>query len=142
MIRSALIAATLVFCGAQASVAMAQAPNNVLEYRADQLTGQWVGVYLSGDQSTSFTATMFHDGQSLIGSTVEGNSFGDPTAAFLLADLSGSVRGNRVTFDKTYNGVGGQTHTVRYSGTVSRDGRRIVGTWTLAALSGSFEMVR
>ena len=79
---------------------------------------------------------------TLTGSTTELNTFGDANTAFLLADIAGTARNGRVSFEKTYNGVGGQSHTVRYQGTVSRDGRRITGTWSLDGVSDQFEMVR
>jgi hypothetical protein len=142
MIRPALVAVSLACLGVGGGVAVAQVSNNVLGYSASDLSAQWQGVFFSGGEGTSFSMTLIHDGQTIVGSVVEANLFGDPSAAFLLADVSGTVRGGRITFEKTYNGVGGQTHTVRYTGTVSRDGRRISGNWSLNGATGTFEMVR
>jgi hypothetical protein len=122
--------------------AQAAAPSNVLGYSASDLSGQWQGAFFASGAVTPFNATIVDENGRIIGSISEFNGFGDPGVAFLLSDIAGNVRGNRVTFEKTYNGVGGQTHTVVYSGTISRDGRRITGTWNLDGASDRFEMVR
>ncbi|MFZ4122216.1 MAG: hypothetical protein ACOYKM_11200 [Caulobacterales bacterium] len=144
MIRALAVAAAafLTMATPLIATAAAQAPANVMGYSSSDLNGQWQGAYFSGDAGTPFVATLSHDGQRVIGSTTEPNGFGDPNVAYLLADLNGTLRAGRLTLDKTYNGVGGQTHTVRYVGTVSRDGRRITGSWNLDGVSGRFEMVR
>ncbi len=144
MIRSiaACLLAALAFTAPMAPFAQAAAPANVVGYSASDLSGQWQGVYYNGGAAAPFDALLIDNGGTLIGSITELNVFGSPDVAFLLSDVSGTVRNGRVSFEKTYNGVGGVTHTVRYQGGVSRDGRRITGTWTLDGASDRFEMVR
>jgi hypothetical protein len=134
--------AFLAFALPPALPAQAAAPPNVVGYSASNLSGQWQGVFFSAGLVTPFNAFIIDDGGAITGSITEINGFGDQSAAFLLADLQGTVRNGRISFEKTYNGVGGQTHTVRYQGTVSRDGRRITGTWSLDGQGDQFEMAR
>jgi hypothetical protein len=144
MIRmfAACAIAVLALTAPLAAPARAAAPANVMGYSQSDLSGEWEGVYFSGGQVAPFSAMLVQDGDGVFGSMTEPAVFGDGQSAFLLSDVMGTVRGARITFEKTYNGVGGQTHTVRYQGTISRDGRRITGTWTLEGMSDRFEMVR
>lgn len=144
MIRplAACLLAAIAFAAPAVTPAQAAAPANVLGYAASDLTGTWQGVYFASGVVTPFNAFLVDDNGVVTGSMTEPNGFGDETTAFLLSDLAGTVRNGRVTFEKTYNGVGGVTHTLRYQGQVSRDGRRITGTWTLEGASDRFEMVR
>jgi hypothetical protein len=144
MIRplAACLLAAVAFAAPAVIPAQAAAPPNVMGYSSSDLSGQWQGVFYSAGLVTPFNAFIIDDGGAITGSITEPNGFGDQSAAFLLADLQGTVRNGRVSFEKTYNGVGGQSHTVRYQGTVSRDGRRITGTWSLDGVSDQFEMVR
>ncbi|MDX2237562.1 MAG: hypothetical protein NW203_08350 [Hyphomonadaceae bacterium] len=110
---------------------------------AVNLTGAWRGVYAGdGNANTEFTATMSSLGSRLSGAMVEPNTFGSGDVAFLLSTITGQIDGSSVVFLKTYDGSGGQSHTVRYEGRISANGRRIAGTWTTGGVSGPFEMVR
>jgi hypothetical protein len=119
----------------QAPVAQAQSAN---------LTGEWHGVYFDGNQlNTAFDVDLVQSGNRITGTTVEPNNFGTADARFLLATIQGSVSPTHITFVKTYDGTGGQSHAVHYVGQLMPNGRRIVGTWSLAGgTQGRFEMVR
>ncbi len=111
--------------------------------QSGNLSGRWQGVYANGGQNVPFELTLEQVGQQIMGTTTEPNTFGTPDAAFLLGAVHGEVRNGRVSFTKTYDGTGGQSHSVNYAGDVAPNGRRIVGRWTLAGgASGGFEMVR
>jgi hypothetical protein len=128
---SALAFALMLF---QAPVARAQSAD---------LTGDWHGVYFEGNQQTTvFELDLVQRGGSLNGTTIEPNGFGSADARFLLATIRGSVSGAQIAFEKTYDGTGGQSHTVNYAGQLMPNGRRVVGTWTTGGLQGRFEMVR
>ena len=110
---------------------------------AQNLSGVWQGAFWGeGQTPTSFQITLRQSGDALGGSTVETNNFGATGLPFLLATLSGNVRGNAVSFTKTYDGTGGVAHSVAYSGTITSGGRRVVGTWTAGGLTGRFELAR
>jgi hypothetical protein len=47
-----------------------------------------------------------------------------------------------VRFVKTYDGSGGQTHSVTYVGVLDVNAGRIRGTWSLAQLRGVFSLDR
>ena len=112
--------------------------------QAVDLTGVWQGAFW-GEQTnaTAFQVTLDDDapGGDFAGSSVEPNTFGDDTTRFLQATLQGNVRGGRVSMLKTYDGVGGVSHAVTYTGTLLSE-RRIVGTWSVSGASGQFEIVR
>lgn len=110
------------------------------------LSGDWSGGYVgdSGADANRFEARLVQRGRALDGTMFETNTFGDTGAAlFLTSDLSGAVSGADVRFTKTYDGSGGVSHSVEYSGRVDSSGRRITGTFVLAEGGGGrFEMVR
>lgn len=111
---------------------------------ASDLGGVWQGFYWGGGNTqTSFQVTLRDDpGPGVSGTILETNSFGDKTSAFLLSSFQGEVSGEAVTWVKTYDGTGGQAHSVIYSGRLASP-RRIVGTWTLdSGVGGEFEIVR
>ncbi len=78
----------------------------------------------------------------LAGSIVEDNGFGEQGSPFLLSTLTGETRGGAISFTKTYDGTGGVSHSVTYTGEVLSDGRRIVGSWSVEGMTGQFELAR
>lgn len=108
------------------------------------LEGVWQGAYWgAGNARTQFQATLRDPaGPAFSGSMAEQNNFGTPDAVFLVSTLQGQASGASVSFTKRYDGTGGQTHAVTYSGQLQPGGRRIIGTWTLRGASGQFEMAR
>jgi hypothetical protein len=112
--------------------------------QAIDLSGVWQGAFWGAQtEATGFQVT-FDDGApggDFAGSAVEANTFGDSTTRFLQATLQGNVRAGRFSMLKTYDGVGGVSHAVTYTGTLVSE-RRIVGTWSVEGASGQFEIVR
>lgn len=108
------------------------------------MTGAWFGSfsYLGGGQpDVSFIASIEELFGMLSGTTSEPNTIGD-TTTHLNAVLRGSRDGADVRFTKMYDGESDAAHAVDYAGTISADGTRVSGFWSLAGLSGGFEMNR
>jgi hypothetical protein len=109
------------------------------------LAGEWTGGYISADGAdvNAFDVKLSQAGSTLAGTIYEANSFGDPQKAlFLTSTLTGSVQNDVVTFTKTYDGSGGVSHSVSYTGRLEPNGRRIRGAFNAAGATGTFEMVR
>lgn len=109
---------------------------------AADIPTQWQGSYAydDGRPAVPFTATIIVNGGVVSGRITEPATFGDGTSPQLYANLSGSSDGYSISFIKTYDGHGGQTHSVAYSGTISGDGRSMSGTWRLSNLSGTWSV--
>jgi hypothetical protein len=112
-------------------------------YSRANLEGTWQGVYVNNAEPTRFTAAFRSAGGRFSGSIVEPNGI-SRAPFYLYSDVVGrfEIDGRTVSFVKTYNGVGGLSHSVLYQGVVSDDGRQIAGTWSIGAVSGPFEMAR
>ncbi|MCC6920603.1 MAG: hypothetical protein IT548_15505 [Alphaproteobacteria bacterium] len=116
---------------------------------SERLTGVWDGLYrypagIRTPEST-FTAVLFDGGGALSGTIHETMKLGAhdiPASAF----LEGRVAGRTVTFLKTYDGSGGQSHSVSYDGTLGDNGDEIEGEWRIHAdfgvMTGRFVMIR
>lgn len=113
------------------------------------LTGVWDGLYRYPARirtpESAFTAVLFDVGGALSGTIHETMKLGThdiPASAF----LEGTVAGSLVTFLKTYDGTGGQTHSVSYQGTLGADANEIEGQWRIHAdfgvMTGRFLMIR
>lgn len=114
------------------------------------IAGVWSGVYYYPNTNNkqqppvnfvfSFTAT------GCDGRGEEPNTFGNKSAPKLFAILScadGVLRpGQTITIKKTYDGTGGVSHSVTYTGTVSPDLRTISGQWAINNFKGTFTMSR
>ena len=115
---------------------------NALAQGAAALSGVWVGYYgYDGGvpEEVEFQMKLTPIGQNFNATTVEINTFGDRNTWFLTANVVGSVGpAGGIRFTKTYDGTGGQTHSVQYEG-VLRD-RCITGRWAIAAAGGPFKM--
>jgi hypothetical protein len=74
------------------------------------------------------------------GSLREPNSFGASSVAFLGAAISGTVKNTAVKYTKTYDGTGGQSHSVDYQGLVNWKTRVVQGQWSLPGSKGTFKM--
>ncbi|MBC6982129.1 hypothetical protein [Caulobacter sp. 17J80-11] len=112
---------------------------------APALTGVWNGrysydgPYAPGD----FVAVLFETGGHVGGTTHEPDWTGATADRLLYATVEGARQGADVRFVKTYDGSGGQTHTVRYTGVLSACGAEIEGAWSIpGACSGRFLMIR
>ena len=115
---------------------------------AVRLTGHWEGVYrydAPGRNPVLFTTDLVQeDPKTFTGRVVELNTFGERSAKYLFADLGGNVEGTKVWFKKTYDGTGGQTHSIIYEGTLERASMTVRGKWRGEAsdFAGTFEMKR
>lgn len=87
--------------------------------------------YQDGKPGAPFTLTINSSGSNFSGGTSEPATFGDGSSSTLTANVAGSVNGNQVSFVKTYDGSGGQHHSIQYNGTLSADGRSISGRWNI-----------
>jgi uncharacterized caspase-like protein len=80
------------------------------------------------------------------GRSEEMNTFADKRVAKLFANLSCADAtlhpGQVITIKKTYDGTGGVSHSVIYTGTVSPDMRSIAGQWAINNARGTFSMSR
>jgi opacity protein-like surface antigen len=92
---------------------------------AADISGTWNATVNLGDQTGSPTFVFKQDGEKLTG-TYSG-ALGD-------AKLSGTVKGNEISFDFEAQGI-----AVNYSGKLSADGKRIEGTVDYGGqVSGTF----
>lgn len=140
-VRAAMLALLL----AAAPVAAATFAPPAGAQQAVTLSGDWQGAYISGDGQdlNTFTARLRQAGGTLTGTMVETNRIGDPgRALFLTSTIAGTVRGADVQFVKTYDGSGGVSHAVTYTGRLEAGGRRIRGVYEVQGVTGQFELAR
>lgn len=79
------------------------------------LTGYWAGGYaypIGKEPAVPFNATLEDRDGALIGEIDEPNTFADPAAARLFADLIGTRAGLDVRFVKSMDGTGGARHDI------------------------------
>jgi hypothetical protein len=80
------------------------------------------------------------------GRSEEPNTFGDKSASKLYGNLvcdSLFVRpGEKILISKTYDGTGGVSHTVTYTGIISADLSEIAGEWSIGQTRGAFNIRR
>jgi hypothetical protein len=110
-----------------------------------RLAGRWTGEYSYPDDAqepVKFHLKLTQKGDEISGSTKEKNTFGEMSEPFLYANCKGKFdpETGKVTWTKTYDGTGGVSHAVEYSGTLSADGTKIEGEWTLQGSSGRFTL--
>ena len=112
--------------------------------KREALTGRWEGSFRysaapeNGD--FPFKARLSEKGGVLTGLTVEELP---SDMGLIKADITGSVAGDIVTFEKTYIGLIEQEGIViLYEGNLSAAGDRITGTWTRPDDRGTFAMER
>lgn len=129
-LMSAAVAAFLVAVAALSVMQPAQ---------SQDLARVWTGYYHYNDgrQPVPFRMTLQVNGNSFRGRVTEPATFGTG-ASMLSADVVGTITADKVTFTKTYDGTGGQTHPVQYYGTLSADGTKISGGWLIETMSGTF----
>lgn len=92
---------------------------------------KWRGsyAYIDGRPPVKFTLTLTTKGKAISGRIVEDATFGDGSSDHLVANVTGTAFGYEVSFSKTYDGTGGQAHTVVYRGTL--DGDVMYGFWQI-----------
>ncbi|MBU6373483.1 MAG: hypothetical protein KJS97_12220 [Alphaproteobacteria bacterium] len=109
------------------------------------LTGSWTGGYVSADKGdvNTFDMKLTSTNRTFSGTATEVNIFGADDVLFLTSEISGMVKQDgSVSFVKTYDGAGGVSHSVTYTGQLDDSGRRIRGTYRAETITGKFEMVR
>lgn len=112
--------------------------------RPQTISGVWLGQYSyppeAGRAPVKFQARFASAANGRVtGSMIEPNTFGDQTAYFLTSNIAGSIGPNgAVLLDKTYDGTGGQTHTVHYEGAFSVG--CVAGQWAIGGSGGPFHM--
>jgi hypothetical protein len=107
------------------------------------MTGLWTGEYWypePWEPRAGFAATINDNDGMLSGSTSEASDVFIGTDE--RADIRGTREGTQISFWKHYDGDGAYGHTVTYDGTLSSDGQRVEGHWTIDDYSGDFLMVR
>jgi hypothetical protein len=98
------------------------------------LSGMWLGTYWQRDTPTRFEATLVQGGNALSGSILDDGYLGE-------AQISGTVAGRQVQFVKRY--LAQSVPAIDYIGTVSAEGDRITGQWSIAGFdSGPWEAHR
>ena len=108
------------------------------------LTGFWGGTYsypAGHGAPVPFDAELRSTSGALTGQITEPNTFSAEPAAILGAFVHGTVRGNLVSFTKTYDG-GGAVHAVAYEGVLNEEGTVVAGRWRVGTFGGPFLMRR
>ncbi len=120
---------------ARERIANAETPPPAPQTEANRMLGTWNGQYGYNEMrrpNVNFKLTITGvDGNRFSGMISEPATFGDGTSRFLFAGVRGTVKGGIVSFVKTYDGTGGQTHSVNYQGTLEPASRAINGGWTI-----------
>jgi hypothetical protein len=105
------------------------------------LTGVWYGRYAAdhGEEDNGFIALIeeLHGAVTGTISEPDGGSGGIRRAV-----VRGQRDGASLRFTKQYDGSGGWTHSVAYSGSVDADGTLVMGSWIVEGLTGAFDMTR
>lgn len=108
------------------------------------LPPEWAGAYGydDGREAVPFIITLTVNNNIITGHIDEVQTFGvKSNDGKLGAKIVGSVNGHRVMFTKTYDGKGGQSHSVTYKGTLlsgDEGALCMFGTWRLGADVGSW----
>ena len=107
------------------------------------LSGRWSGRYfyrapVKGVTDVPFEMNLTVSQSRISGFIVEPNTFGDTSSKNLYAHFDGRIIGNRVNWRKRYDGTGGVSHDVIYTGVMNRSTNRISGEWTIGDHVGDF----
>ena len=109
-----------------------------------ELNGEWQGAYSYSDSRAPVNfileATIVKD--RISGTISEPNTFGSSGVAFLHANIAGTIEDGVVRFTKTYDGTGGQSHSIQYEGVLDPLRLQISGTWRISSMVGQFAMTR
>ena len=105
------------------------------------VTGVWYGRYEAEhwDEKNGFIALLEEFGGAISGTIIERADDGVSTRRALVA---GSRDGESLRFVKQYDGSGGFSHAVTYSGRIDGEGREVGGAWTVPGGWGRFVMER
>ena len=123
-------------------------PGGAQAQSMEQFSGDatWNGFYWypigANQRPVPFTFNMEEAGGRVAGRITEPNTFGHSSAKNLYANVKGDIRQDVLRFTKTYDGTGGQSHSVVYEGHIVDGGRAVVGYWRLQNTVGGFTMRR
>ena len=115
---------------------------------AQDVGGAWKGYYYYNDGriKVEFTLDLGMRNGRCVGQTKEPNTFGDRSATHLYANITCQSLnvgpGGVFAFHKQYDGTGGVSHGVEYSGVMSADGNTVTGQWRINRDTGQFSMTR
>lgn len=104
------------------------------------VSGVWYGRYAAdhGYEDNGFIALL----EELHGSVTGSISEPDDGGGIRRATVTGRRNGASLDFTKHYDGSGGWTHSVAYSGHVDPAGTLVMGSWIVEGLTGAFDMTR
>ena len=128
---------------------LSQPAPQVSQAPARIMIGSWNGSYSynqGGQHTVPFKLTITTiNGSQFRGMISEPATFGDGTSKFLFAHIEGTVERERVSFIKTYDGTGGQTHSVNYRGVLGSGNSSFRGGWVIEkdariVANGGFEV--
>jgi hypothetical protein len=105
------------------------------------VSGVWYGRYAAdhGEDDNGFIALLEETGGAVTGTITEPD---EASGQIRRAAVTGQRDGASLRFTKQYDGSGGWTHSVRYSGMVDADGTLVMGSWIVFGLTGAFDMTR
>lgn len=105
------------------------------------LAGEWEGTFdtQNGGQRR-YVGSLQVSGNLITGALVEKNPDQNPQPTYLIAIVRGTIQGQTILFDKTYNGIGGRNHTVKYEGMFDAATGSLSGIYRLGNLQGNFSM--
>lgn len=110
------------------------------------LSGIWNGSYSYPDGRSSVPFTFYFESNVCRGRSEEPNTFGNRSASKLYGNLQCATNtispGQSISIKKTYDGTGGVSHSLDYTGIVSADLRQISGQWVIGGSRGPFIMRR
>jgi hypothetical protein len=117
---------------------------------SEGLTGVWHGLYTYTTQpfipESHFVCVLIDSGGRLTGTAYETMNHYRRAATNENATIEGSHNAGTVSFIKTYDGSGKQSHSVSYSGHANATQDEIEGTWKIGGIfrsvTGRFLMVR
>jgi hypothetical protein len=113
------------------------AASGVQRANAADLSGLWVGYYVydaaNRTERVECSMVLEQTNDVLHGRMIEVQTFGAEPSIGLAATLTGTLEDRALSLVKTYDGTGGQTHSVSYKLKVSQEGRTLEGTWSIGA---------
>jgi len=126
----------------------APTPEEMPQFESQQMGGSWTGEYHERAEANGqevvvpFRLELTNDGDHFNGRSAEGEEWVLRGAQPLTAQITGSVDGTRVRFEKLYDAESFRSGTLVYEGTFSADQPSVTGTWQLPGRSGTFQMRR
>ena len=148
---SAILVSILLAAPVQAAdqpIEVAQITNQ-REAQAQRIGGRWIGHYYYAGQQANRAPVEFEMEVDVVAPgqfrarICEPNTFGTRGVPFLYANVSGEITDQGLRFTKTYDGTGGQNHSVLYVGTFNRGWTMMVGTWRIDdRTTGRFDLRR